>query len=87
MRQWIITDIWNLVINMVLFQYRMVKNLTLNMPVTSTVTGAKGVKADCVTDGVSLESSAFFQKEFQYSNRYSIYTDCRYAEKCPHLRD
>ena len=63
------------------------KNLTLNMPVTSTVTGAKGVKADCVTDGVSLESSAFFQKEFQYSNRYSIYTDCRYAEKCPHLRD
>ena len=38
------------------------KNLTLNSPATSTVSGAKGAKADCITDGASLESSAFFQK-------------------------
>ena len=38
------------------------KNLTLNMPVTSQVSGAKGVKADCITDGADLNSSDFFQK-------------------------
>lgn len=38
------------------------KNLTLNTPVTSTVSGAKGVKANCITDGSDLESSAYFQK-------------------------
>lgn len=38
------------------------KNLTLNAPVTSAVPGAKGVKADCITDGANLESSAYFQK-------------------------
>lgn len=38
------------------------KNLTLNSPVTSAVPGAKGVKADCITDGASLDSSAYFQK-------------------------
>lgn len=38
------------------------KNLTLNAPVTSAVPGAKGVKADCITDGASLDSSTYFQK-------------------------
>lgn len=38
------------------------KNLTLNAPVTSAVHEAKGIKADCITDGASLESSAYFQK-------------------------
>jgi hypothetical protein len=38
------------------------KNLTLNVPVTSAVSGAKGVKADCITDGASLDSSTYFQK-------------------------
>lgn len=38
------------------------KNLTLNVPVTSAVPGAKGVKADCITDGASLDSSTYFQK-------------------------
>ena len=38
------------------------KNLKLNSPATSTFSGAKGAKADCITDGASLESSAFFQK-------------------------
>lgn len=38
------------------------KNLTLNTPVTSAVPGAKGINADCITDGANLESSAYFQK-------------------------
>ena len=38
------------------------RNLTLNAPVTPAVPGAKGVKADCITDGATLESSAYFQK-------------------------
>ena len=38
------------------------KNLTLNVPVTSAVSGAKGIKADCITDGASLDSSTYFQK-------------------------
>ena len=38
------------------------KNLTLNVPVTSAVPGAKGVSADCITDGASLDSSTYFQK-------------------------
>ena len=38
------------------------KNLTLNASVTSAIPGAKGVKADCITDGADLESSTYFQK-------------------------
>lgn len=38
------------------------RNLTLNVPVTAAVPGAKGVSADCITDGASLDSSAYFQK-------------------------
>lgn len=38
------------------------KNLTLNVSVTSAVPGAKGIKADCITDGADLDSSAYFQK-------------------------
>lgn len=38
------------------------RNLTLNAPVTSAVLGTKGIKADCITDGASLESSTYFQK-------------------------
>ena len=38
------------------------KNLTLNVPVTAAVPGARGIKADCITDGACTESSAYFQK-------------------------
>lgn len=38
------------------------QNLTLNVSVTSAVPGAKGIKADCITDGADLDSSAYFQK-------------------------
>lgn len=38
------------------------KNLTLNVSVTSAVPGAKGIKANCITDGADLDSSAYFQK-------------------------
>lgn len=38
------------------------RNLTLNTPITSAVLGTKGIKADCITDGASLESSTYFQK-------------------------
>lgn len=38
------------------------RNLTLNAPVTSAVLATKGIKADCITDGASLESSTYFQK-------------------------
>lgn len=56
------------------------KNLTLNVPVTSAVSGAKGVKADCITDGASLDSSTYFQK-FKCYYRYTLYVHCRHAEK------
>lgn len=38
------------------------KNLTLNTPVKSMVSGVKGIKADCITDGADLDSSSYFQK-------------------------
>ena len=38
------------------------KNLTLNVPVTAAVPGARGIKADCITDGACTESSTYFQK-------------------------
>ena len=38
------------------------RNLTLNVPVTVAVPGARGIKADCITDGACTESSAYFQK-------------------------
>lgn len=38
------------------------KNLTLNAPVKCMIPGARGIKADCITDGADLDSSAYFQK-------------------------
>ena len=38
------------------------KNLTLNSPVTSTIPEARGIEADCITDGADMESSSYFQK-------------------------
>ena len=62
------------------------KNLTLNMPVTSQVSGAKGVKADCITDGADLNSSDFFQKSSN-SPVGAPPVRCRHAEECQDLRN
>ena len=57
------------------------KNLTLNVPVTAAVPGARGIKADCITDGACTESSTYFQKSSNCCYRFSLYVYHRYAER------